>query len=92
MKEFTLQLAKDSSFKDEDIVGAAVTSGNNKEQTLSFKDVTDKDKTIELKYSLSDITANPDTAGDSSGRVRFQDLLLLRVREERKLGPSALQV
>lgn len=68
MKEFTLQLAKDSSFKDEDIVGAAVTSGNNKEQTLSFKDVTDKDKTIELKYSLSDITANPDTAGDSSGR------------------------
>lgn len=68
MKEFTLQLAKGSSFKDEDIVGAAVTSGNNKEQTLSFKDVTDKDKTIELKYSLSDITANPDTAGDSSGR------------------------
>ena len=66
MKEFTLQLAKDSEFQN--IIGTAVTSGNNKEQTLSFKDVTDKDKTIELKYSLSDITANPDTAGDSSGR------------------------
>lgn len=66
MKEFTLQLATDSEFQN--IIGTAVTSGNNKEQTLSFKDVTDKDKTIELKYSLSDITANPDTAGDSSGR------------------------
>ena len=68
MKEFTLQLATDSHFRDKDIIGTAVTSGNDKEQTLSFKDVTDKDKTIELKYSLSDITANPDTAGDSSGR------------------------
>ena len=69
MKEFTLQLAKDSSFKDEDIVGTtvtSVTSGDNTKQTLSFRDASGKK--IELKYSLSDITANPDTAGDSTGR------------------------
>lgn len=44
MKEFTLQLAKDSKF--EDIIGSAVTSGNDKGQTLSFKDVTDKNKKV----------------------------------------------
>lgn len=66
MKEFTLQLAKDSSFKDEGIIGTAVTSGPAKTQTLSFRDTSGK--VIELKYSLSDITANPDTAGDSTGR------------------------
>lgn len=68
MKEFTLQLAKDSSFKNGDIVGTAVTSvtsGDNTKQTLSFSDASGK--VIELKYSLSDITANPDTAGDSTG-------------------------
>lgn len=68
MKEFTLQLAKDSSFKNGDIVGTAVTSvtsGDNTKQTLSFSDASGK--VIELKYSLSDITANPDTAGDSMG-------------------------
>ena len=68
MKAFTLQLATDSHFRDEDIIGTAVTTGNDKQQTLSFKDVTDKDKTVELKYSLSDITAKPGTAGDSTGR------------------------
>ena len=66
MKKFTLQLAKDSSFKDEDIVGTAVTSVDNTKQTLSFSDASGKE--IELKYSLSDITANPDTAGDPTGR------------------------
>ena len=64
MKEFTLQLAKDSKF--EDIIGSAVTSGNDKGQTLSFKDVTDKNKKVELTYSLSDIRNNPDS-GDSTG-------------------------
>ena len=44
MKEFTLQLAKDSKF--EDIIGSAVTSGNDKGQTLSFKDFTDKNKRL----------------------------------------------
>lgn len=36
MKEFTLQLAKDSRFRDEDIVGTAVTSGDEKKQALEF--------------------------------------------------------
>ena len=64
MKEFTLQLATDRDFNH--IIGTAVTSGNDKGQTLSFKDVTDKNKTVELKYSLSDIRNNPDP-GDSTG-------------------------
>lgn len=63
MKEFTLQLAKDSKF--EDIIGTAVTSGSDKTQTLPFKDT--KDNTVELKYSLSDIRDNPDDSGDSTG-------------------------
>ena len=66
MKEFTLQLAKDSKFNN--IIGTAVTSaGPNKTQTLSFKDTTDKNKTVELKYKLSDIRNNPDDPGDSTG-------------------------
>ena len=65
MKEFTLQLATDSHFSNEDIIGTAVTSGNDKEQTLSFKDASGH--TIELKYSLSDIRNNPDDPGDSTG-------------------------
>lgn len=63
MKEFTLQLAKDSKFKD--IIGTAVTSGNDTKQTLPFKDTNDKE--VELKYSLSDIRGNPDDSGDSTG-------------------------
>lgn len=63
MKEFTLQLAKDSKFNN--IIGTAVTSaGPNKTQTLSFKDTTDNNKKVELKYSLSDIRNNP---GDPGG-------------------------
>ena len=65
MKEFTLQLAKDSHFRDEDIIGTAVTSGPEKTQTLSFKDKSNE--TIELKYSLSDIRNNPDDPGGSTG-------------------------
>lgn len=64
MKEFTLQLAKDSHFKDEDIIGTAVTSDNDKKQTkqtLSFRDK--RNETIELKYKLSDIRNNPDDLG-----------------------------
>ena len=69
MKKFTLQLATDSRFKNEDIVGTAVTSvtsGDNTKQTLLFSGASGNE--IELKYSLSDITAKPDTAGDSTGR------------------------
>lgn len=62
MKEFTLQLAKDSKFKD--IIGTAVTSGNDTKQTLPFKDTNGKE--VELKYSLSDIRDNPDDSGDST--------------------------
>lgn len=62
MKEFTLQLAKDSRFRDEDIVGTAVTSGDKKKQTLPF--VFDKG----IAYTLSDITKDSYTAGDSTGR------------------------
>lgn len=66
MKEFTLQLAKDSKFNN--IIGTAVTSaGPNKTQTLSFKDTTDNNKKVELKYSLSDIRNNPDDLGGSTG-------------------------
>lgn len=62
MKEFTLQLAKDSHFRDEDIVGTAVTSGDKKKQTLPF--VFEKG----IAYTLSDITKDSYTAGDSTGR------------------------
>ena len=66
MKKFTLQLATDSRFRDTDIIGTAeTTSGKDTKQTLSFKDATDKDKTIEFKYSLSDIRNNPDDPGGS---------------------------
>ena len=70
MKEFTLQLAKDSKF--DNIIGTAVTSaGKNTKQTLSFKDTTDKNKTVELKYSLSDIRNNPDDpVGSTSGSFK----------------------
>ena len=65
MKKFTLQLATDSRFRDTDIIGAAeTTSGKDTKQTLSFKDTTDKNKKVELKYSLSDIRNNP---GDPGG-------------------------
>lgn len=62
MKEFTLQLAKDSRFRDEDIVDTAVTSGDKKKQTLPF--VFEKG----IAYTLSDITKDSYTAGDSTGR------------------------
>lgn len=64
MKEFTLQLAKDSKFQD--IIGTAVTtSGKDTEQTLSFKDKNNKE--VVLKYSLSDIRNNPDDPDGSTG-------------------------
>ena len=62
MKAFTLQLAKDSKF--EDIIGTAVTSGNENKQTHSFLDGNGKE--IELTYSLSDIRNSSDP-GDSTG-------------------------
>lgn len=64
MKAFTLQLAKDSCFSDEGIIGTAVTSGNENKQTHSFLDGNGNE--IELTYSLSDIRNSPDP-GDSTG-------------------------
>ena len=63
MKAFTLQLAEDSEFNN--IIGTAVTSGSKKTQTLPFMD--ENNETIELKYSLSDISNNPDDPGGSTG-------------------------
>lgn len=65
MKKFTLQLATDSHFSNNDIIGTAVTSGPDKTQTLSFKDKSNE--TIELKYKLSDIRNKPDDPGGSTG-------------------------
>ena len=62
MKEFTLQLATDASFQN--IIREANTNGDKKNQTLSFVDDSGKG----IGYSLSDITKDPDTAGDSTGR------------------------
>ena len=84
MKAFTLQLAKDSEFND--IIGTAVTAGNDKGRTLSFKDVTDKNKTVELKYSLSDIRNNPDP-GDSTGGPSKTFKYYVREKNERSTYP-----
>ena len=84
MKEFTLQLAKDGKF--ENIIGTAVTSGNDKGQTLSFKDVTDKNKKVELTYSLSDIRNNPDS-GDSTGGPSKTFKYYVREKNERSTYP-----
>ena len=62
MKEFTLQLATDDSFQS--IIREDKTTGDSKEQTLSFLDDSGKG----IVYSLSDITTNPYVAGDSTGR------------------------
>lgn len=62
MKEFTLQLATDVNFQK--IIREANTTGDKKNQTLSFVDESGKG----IGYSLSDITKDPYTAGDSTGR------------------------
>ena len=85
MKEFALQLATDSHFSNEDIIGTAVTSGNDKEQTLSFKDASGH--TIELKYSLSDIRNNPDDPGDSTGGPSKTFTYYVREKDESSTYP-----
>lgn len=60
MKEFTLQLATDSHFSNEDIIGTAVTSaGPNKTQTLSFKDKTIKRLCSSTRSLISGINPTP---------------------------------
>lgn len=82
MKEFTLQLAKDSKF--EDIIGTAVTSGNENKQTHSFLDSNGKE--IELTYSLSDIRNSSDP-GDSTGGPSKTFKYYVREKNERSTYP-----
>lgn len=82
MKEFTLQLAKDSKF--EDIIGTAVTSGNENKQTHSFLDGNGKE--IEFTYSLSDIRNSPDP-GDSTGGPSKTFKYYVREMDERSTYP-----
>lgn len=82
MKEFILQLAKDSKF--EDIIGTAVTSGNENKQTHSFLD--DNGKEIELTYSLSDIRNSSDP-GDSTGGPSKTFKYYVREKNERSTYP-----
>lgn len=86
MKEFTLQLAEDSKFNN--IIGTAVTSaGKDTKQTLSFKDTTDKNKTVELKYSLSDIRNNSDDPGGSTGGSSKTFTYYVRENDEHSTYP-----
>lgn len=82
MKEFTLQLAKDSKF--EEIIGTAVTSGNENKQTHSFLDGNGNE--IELTYSLSDIRNNPDP-GDSTGGPSKTFKYYVREKNDRSTYP-----
>lgn len=82
MKEFTLQLAKDSKF--DNIIGTAVTSGNENKQTHSF--LGGNGNEIELKYSLSDIRTNPDP-GDSTGGPSKTFKYYVREKGERSTYP-----
>ena len=82
MKEFTLQLAKDSKF--EDIIGTAVTSGNENKQTHSFLDGNGKE--IEFTYSLSDIRNSSDP-GDSTGGPSKTFKYYVREKNERPTYP-----
>lgn len=82
MKEFTLQLAKDSKFGD--TIGTAVTSGNENKQTHSFLDGNGNE--IELTYSLSDIRNSPDP-GDSTGGPSKTFKYYVREKNERSTYP-----
>ena len=62
MKEFTLEFADNPDFADAKTVKTRVDG--DKSQTLSFLNASGEG----IKYSLSDITKNPFTAGDPTGR------------------------
>lgn len=62
MKEFTLEFANNPDFNNAQTVKTWVDG--DKSQTLSFLNASGEG----IKYSLSDITKNPFTAGDSTGR------------------------
>lgn len=62
MKEFTLEFADNPDFNNAQTVKTWVDG--DKSQTLSFLNASGEG----IKYSLSDITKNPFTAGDPTGR------------------------
>lgn len=62
MKEFTLEFADNPDFADAKTVKTRVDG--DKSQTLSFLNASGEG----IEYSLSDITKNPFTAGDPTGR------------------------
>lgn len=62
IKEFTLEFADNPDFADAKTVKTRVDG--DKSQTLSFLNASGEG----IKYSLSDITKNPFTAGDHTGR------------------------
>lgn len=80
MKEFTLQLATDDGFQS--IIREVKTTGDSKEQTLSFLDGSGKG----IVYSLSDITKNPDVKVDPTGRGASKTFTYC-VREKRPTTP-----
>lgn len=64
MKEFTLEFADNENFKGDDVRTVKTDATRGATQTLSFLN----DSNDGIKYSLSDITKDPYTAGDSTGR------------------------
>ena len=64
MKEFTLEFADNENFEGNSVRTVKTDAAGDTNQTLSFSNASGEG----IKYSLSDITKDPYTAGDSTGR------------------------
>lgn len=64
MKEFTLEFADNENFKGNSVRTVKTDAAGDTTQPLSFLNASGEG----IKYSLSDITKDPYTAGDSTGR------------------------
>ena len=64
MKEFTLEFADNENFEGNSVRTVKTDAAGDTTQTLSFLNASGEG----IKYSLSDITKDPYTAGDSTGR------------------------
>lgn len=64
MKEFTLEFADNEKFEGGSVRTVKTDAAGDATQTLSFLNASGEG----IKYSLSDITKDPYTAGDSTGR------------------------
>ena len=64
MKEFTLEFADNEEFEGNSVRTVKTDAAGDATQTLSFLNASGEG----IKYSLSDITKDPYTAGDSTGR------------------------